>query len=103
MMYERACAARRKALANPASQPAIKFAKLWTNWGDLRQLAERVAALLVAHGTAPGAKTAIVARNHPSASGAFIGLIAKNHSVRMVYSLHSTAAVAQKNGRRCHQ
>lgn len=85
-----------KALARPASQPAIEFAKLWINWGDLRQLAERVAALLAASGAASGAKVALVARNHPSAIAAFMGLIAKGYSIRMVYPFQSNAGIARE-------
>lgn len=85
-----------KALARPASQPAIEFAKFWFNWGDLRQLAERVTALLAASGAAPGAKIALVARNHPSAIAAFVGLIAKGYSIRMIYPFQSIAGMGRE-------
>jgi acyl-coenzyme A synthetase/AMP-(fatty) acid ligase len=84
------------ALARPASQPAIEFARSWINWGDLRQLAERVAALLAAGNVAPGAKVALVARNHPSAIAAFVGLIAQAYSIRMIYPFQSNAGIARE-------
>jgi acyl-coenzyme A synthetase/AMP-(fatty) acid ligase len=85
-----------KALARPASQPAIEFAKQWISWGDLRQLAEQVAALLTASGTKPAAKIALVARNHPSAIAAFVGLPAKGYSIRMVHPFQSAAGIARE-------
>lgn len=85
-----------KALALPAGQPAIEFAKLWINWGDLCQLAEQVGALLATSGATSGEKIALIARNHPAAIAAFVGLIAKGYSIRMVYPFQSTAGIARE-------
>lgn len=85
-----------KALARPASQQAIEFAKQWITWGELQQLARHVCALLAASGAARGARIALVARNHPSAIAAFVGLIAQGYSIRMVYPFQSTTAIGRE-------
>lgn len=86
------CAA---ALAGPADQPAIEFAKRWYRWGELRHIADRLDALIEATGAPPDARIAFVPRNHPSAIAALLGLLAKRRSVRMIYAFQSSAALAR--------
>jgi len=84
------------ALARPAGQPAIEFEGRWFSWGELRQLAERLGALLEASGATPGAPVAFVPRNHPAAIAALLGLIAQRRTVRMIYAFQSAAAIARE-------
>jgi len=83
------------ALARPAGQPAIEFEGRWFSWGELRQLAERLGALLEASEAPPGAPVAFVPRNHPAAIAALLGLIAQRRTVRMIYAFQSAAAIAR--------
>lgn len=84
-----------RALTRDASRPAIEFEKRWITWGDLRQVAERLGALLDASGVDSHAPVAFVPRNRPSAIGALLGLIAKGRSIRMLYAFQSAAALAR--------
>ncbi len=84
-----------QALARPAEQPAIEFHGAWCNWGELRRVAEHLAALIDASGAPPHAAVALVARNRPSAIAALLGLIAQGRSVRMLYAFQAAAALAQ--------
>lgn len=83
------------ALARPAGQPAIEFEGRWYSWGELRQLADGLGALLDASGASPHAPVAFVPRNHPSAIAALLGLIARRRTVRMIYAFQSAAAIAR--------
>jgi len=84
-----------RALARDASLPAIEFQGRWFHWGEMRQVADRLASLLAASGAGPHAPVALVARNRPSAIAALLGLIAMRRTVRMVYSYQSAAALAR--------
>jgi len=83
------------ALARPAGQPAIEFEGRWYSWGELRQLADGLGALLEASGASPHAPVALVPRNHPSAIAALLGLIARRRTVRMIYAFQSGASIAR--------
>lgn len=84
-----------QALQRPSAQPAIEFQGEWRNWGEMRGVAERVAALIDASGTAPDAPIAFVARNRPSAVAALLGLIARGRTVRMLYAFQAGVALAR--------
>ena len=85
-----------QALVRDAAAPAVEFGGRWIDWGALRQVADRVGALIDASGASPHAVIALVPRNRPSAIAALLGLIAKGHSVRMVYAFQSGAALARE-------
>ena len=84
-----------RALAREASRPAIEFEKRWITWGEMRLVAERLAALLDISGVGPCAPIAFVPRNRPSAIAALLGLIAKGRSMRMMYAFQSAVALAR--------
>src|SRR5262245_27178605 len=74
-----------RALARPPSQQAIEYQGRWITWGELRQVANRMAELIDISGADPGEPVAFVPRNRPSAIAALLGLIAKGRTVRMLY------------------
>lgn len=84
-----------RALAQPASQPAIEFHKQWIGWGEIRHVAERVGALIDAGGRPSRAPLAFVPRNRPSAIAALLALLAGGEHVRMIYAFQSPAAIAR--------
>jgi acyl-coenzyme A synthetase/AMP-(fatty) acid ligase len=84
-----------RALARPAAQPAIEFNRRWITWGELRQVADRMSALLGASGIGAHAPVAFVPRNRPSAIAALLGLIAQERSIQMVYAFQSATALAR--------
>lgn len=86
------CAA---ALARPSGQAALEYQGNWHTWGDLRRVADRVAALIDTRPAIPNAPVAFMPRNHPDAIAALLGLLAKRRSVRMLYAFQSPAAIAQ--------
>jgi long-chain acyl-CoA synthetase len=89
---DRMCA---KALARDPTRGAVEFAGEWVSWGQLRQLAERVGALLGQSGCHAQAPVAFVAHNRPSAAAALLGMLAQARTVRMVYGFQSAAGVAR--------
>jgi long-chain acyl-CoA synthetase len=88
-----------RALAREATLPAIEFQGRWIHWGEMRRVADRLAALIAASGADPRAPVALVARNRPSLIAALLGLVAMRRTVRMVYSYQSAAALARNVGR----
>jgi acyl-CoA synthetase (AMP-forming)/AMP-acid ligase II len=84
-----------QALARPPAQPVIEFQGEWRTWGEIRQVAERLAALIDASGAEAQAPIAFVARNRPSAIAALLGLIARGRTIRMLYAYQSGAALAR--------
>jgi long-chain acyl-CoA synthetase len=84
-----------KALARDAAREAIEFAGEWVRWGQLRDLAERLGALIGATGCHAQAPVAFVAHNRPSAAAALLGMLAQGRTVQMVYGFQSAAAIAR--------
>ena len=84
-----------QALQRPSAQPVVEFEGEWRTWGEMRHVAERLAALIEASGTPSQASIAFVARNRPSAIAALLGLIAQDRSVSMLYAYQSRAALAR--------
>jgi acyl-coenzyme A synthetase/AMP-(fatty) acid ligase len=84
-----------QALQRPAGTPALEFEQRWIHWGQIRELAESLAALIDAAGVSPQAHIAFVPRNRPSAVAALLGLIARGRSVRMLYAFQSQEALAR--------
>lgn len=83
------------ALARPAHEQALEFAKHWITWGEMRRVADRVGELIDNTGARADTKIAFIARNRPSAIAAFLGLIAKRCAIRMIYPFQSAAAIAR--------
>ncbi|MDR3417230.1 MAG: fatty acid--CoA ligase family protein [Nevskia sp.] len=86
------CAA---ALNRPSSQAAIEFEGRWYTWGELRRVADHVAALLQTSAVPPEAPVAFMPRNHPDAVAALLGLLARRRTVRMIYAFQSPSAIAR--------
>lgn len=84
-----------RALALPASQPAIEFNKQWIAWGEIRHVADRLGASIDASGSPARAPIAFVPRNRPSAIAALLALLARGEHVRMIYAFQSPAAIAR--------
>jgi acyl-coenzyme A synthetase/AMP-(fatty) acid ligase len=83
------------ALVRDAAQPAIEFERQWVRWGEIRQVADRLSALIDTSGAGAYAPVAFVPRNRPSAVAALLGLIAKGRTVRMIYAFQSATALAR--------
>jgi acyl-coenzyme A synthetase/AMP-(fatty) acid ligase len=92
MTLERMCVA---ALARDPATQAIEFADAWVCWGQIRELAERLNALLQQSGVRADAPIVFVPRNRPSAVAAFMGMLAQGRTVRMVYAFQSPAGLAR--------
>ncbi len=83
------------ALSRPSAQPVIEFEGRWHTAGEMRELADRLTALLEASTAAADAAIAFMPRNRPSAIAAMLGLIALGRTVRMLYAFQSAAAVSR--------
>ena len=84
-----------QALQRPSAQPVVEFQGEWRTWGEMRRVAEQLAALIDASGVPARAPIAFVARNRPSAIAALLGLIAQGRSICMLYAYQAGAALAQ--------
>jgi acyl-coenzyme A synthetase/AMP-(fatty) acid ligase len=84
-----------EALHRTADRPAIEYDGHWYNWGDLREVADGIAAALAASGIAPDAPVAFVPRNRPAALAALLALIAQGRTIRMIYAFQSPAGIAR--------
>jgi long-chain acyl-CoA synthetase len=84
-----------QALARPPGEPVIEFQGAWRTWGEMRRVAERLAALIDASGAQPKAPIAFVARNRPSAIAALLGLIARGRTICMLYAYQAGVALAR--------
>src|ERR1700722_1450888 len=84
-----------QALQRPSAQPVIEFQGEWRTWGDMRCVAERLAALIDASGAPSRASIAFLARNRPSAIAALLGLIAQGRTICMLYAYQASEALAR--------
>jgi acyl-coenzyme A synthetase/AMP-(fatty) acid ligase len=89
---DRMCA---EALARDPAQQAIEFAEQWVSWGQIRQVADQLQALLQRSGVHAEAPIVFVPRNRPSAAAAFLGMLAQARTVRMVYAFQSATGIAR--------
>src|SRR5690349_4368785 len=87
------------ALARDPTREAIEFGGQWVRWGQLRELAERLGALLRQSGCHARAPIAFVAHNRPSAAAALLEMLAESRTVRMVYGFQSAEGIARDLGR----
>ncbi len=83
------------ALGRPAEQPVIEFEGRWHTAGEMRNVADRLSALLDASTAAADAAIAFMPRNRPSAIAAMLGMIASGRTVRMLYAFQSATAIAR--------
>lgn len=84
-----------QALSRPAGQRALEYEQRWYAWGDLRRIADEVAALIDGTGAAPDAPIAFIARNRPSAVGTLMGLIREGRPIHMVYPFQSATSLSR--------
>src|SRR6266702_5600246 len=84
-----------RALTREPARPAIEFEQRWFTWGEMRQVADRIGALVESSGAPACAPVAFIPRNRPSAVATLLGLIAKNYTVRMIYAFQSGPAIAR--------
>ncbi len=84
-----------RALTREATRPVIEFEQRWFTWGEMRQVADRIGALVESSGAPACAPVAFIPRNRPSAVATLLGLIAKNYTVRMIYAFQSGPAIAR--------
>lgn len=82
-------------LAGTDEGPAIEYEGRWRTWVEVRQLADRVQALIDGSGAAEGAPVAFVARSTASAVATFLALIRTGRTLRMIYPFQSAAGVAR--------
>ncbi|MDP9141344.1 MAG: fatty acid--CoA ligase family protein [Pseudomonadota bacterium] len=82
------------ALNRPPTQPVIEFERRWHTAGEMREVADRLTALLEAS-TATDTAIAFMPRNRPSAIAAMLGMIASGRTMRMLYAFQSAAAIAR--------
>jgi acyl-coenzyme A synthetase/AMP-(fatty) acid ligase len=92
MTLERMCI---EALTRDPARQAIELAEEWVCWGQIRQVAERLNALLQQSGIHDEASIVFVPRNRPSAVAAFLGMLAGARTVRMVYAFQSATGIAR--------
>src|SRR6266702_5733454 len=84
-----------RALTREATRPVIEFEQRWFTWGEMRQVADRIGALVESSGAPACAPVAFIPRNRPSAVATLLGLIARNYTVRMIYAFQSGPAIAR--------
>ncbi len=82
------------ALTRPPAQPVIEFEGRWHTAGEMREVADRLTALLESCTAAADAAIAFMPRNRPSAIAAMLGMIAGGRTVRMLYAFQSPTAIA---------
>jgi long-chain acyl-CoA synthetase len=85
----------RRALHQDGSREVIEYENRWYLWGEVRQLAERLAVALDASGAAVDAPIAFIPRSRPSALAALLGLIAFGRTVQMIYVFQSPVGIAR--------
>jgi acyl-CoA synthetase (AMP-forming)/AMP-acid ligase II len=84
-----------RALSRGATYPALEWEQRWVNWEEMRQVADRMNALIDASGADTRAPVAMLARNRPAAVAALIGLIARGRDIRMIHVYQSPAGIAR--------
>jgi acyl-CoA synthetase (AMP-forming)/AMP-acid ligase II len=77
-------------LRQPAERQAIEYKGQWITWGQLSALAERIARLVEASGSAP---VALLPRTRPSAVAALLALFAGGRTVQMIHVYQKPAGI----------
>jgi acyl-CoA synthetase (AMP-forming)/AMP-acid ligase II len=84
-----------RALARGSGSPAIEWRERWFDWGQLKQVADRVRVLLKESGVAARAPIALLPRNHPAAIAAMFGVIIESHTIQMIHVYQSASGIAR--------
>ncbi|MCE7796926.1 fatty acid--CoA ligase family protein [Sphingobium sufflavum] len=84
----------RGALDRDPTIRAIEYEGRWYDWGEIRAVADQVAAAVQASGAAQEQAVALIPRNRPSAVAALLGLLAQGRTVQMIYAFQKPAAIA---------
>ncbi|MEY2928393.1 MAG: hypothetical protein RL367_2870, partial [Pseudomonadota bacterium] len=85
-----------QALNGDDAEPAISFKGTWYDWGWMREVADRLEAVLHKAGIGPGDAIGFAPRNRPECGAALLGLIAGGHDIVMIYSYQSAEAIGRK-------
>jgi acyl-coenzyme A synthetase/AMP-(fatty) acid ligase len=84
-----------QALQFDAQRHAVEFEGRWRTWGEFRDIASRVSALLAAGGAHPQAPVVLAPRNRPSVLAAFLALTAEGRNIRMIYVYQSPGGMVR--------
>lgn len=84
-----------EALERPGGSQVVEFEQRWYSWDDLRQVRDRLLALIDASGIAADAPVTFIPRNRPWAIAALFTLLAQGRTVRMVYAFQSPAGIVR--------
>ena len=84
-----------RALTREPSSPIIEYEGRWIGWGEMRQVADRVNALIDASGADPKAPVALVPRNRPHTLAALIGLITRGRHISMIHVYQAPVGIAR--------
>lgn len=79
---------------DPAAQ-VLDFEGRWYNWGDMRQLRDRLAELIAQSGIGADAPIGFIPRNHPASIAALLTMIGQGRNIRMIYAFQAPAAIVQ--------
>jgi long-chain acyl-CoA synthetase len=85
-----------EALAREADQPAVNFEGAWYSWGQLREVADQIHALLEQSGAGADTTVTFIPRNRPSALSALMTFLSHGRNVRMLYPFQSAASLARQ-------
>ncbi len=85
-----------EALTRSAEQPAVEFEQEWYTWGQMREVATQVRALLDQSAVGAGSGITFVPRNRPSALATLVELLAQGRDIRMLYAFQSSVGLARQ-------
>lgn len=85
-----------EALDRAADQSAVNFEGQWYTWGQLREVAGQVRALLQQSGAGADTTVTFVPRNRPSALAALMAFLSDGRIVRMLYPFQTATSLARQ-------
>lgn len=75
----------RRSFRDHGDRPAIEFRERWVTWANVGRFADRLDALLVEAGVAPGARIGLVARNRAWHAAAMLALLSRRRAVSLIH------------------
>lgn len=85
-----------EALDREAGQSAVNFEGAWYTWGQLREVAGQVRALLEQSGAGADTTVTFVPRNRPSALASLMAFLSQGRNVRMLYPFQTATSLARQ-------